>query len=355
MEMKKATWAILLLAGLSGCASIGPSSISRDRFDYITAISDSGKSQMLLNLVKLRYGDAPVFLDMSSVINQYSVEASASFLGSWFQNPFSSAQSFNAQGSYSDRPTITYSPVSGEKFARGLVTPIPPPVILNLIQAGYPVDVVLRLCVHAINGIHTRYGGPARQRVGDPQFYPLVEKLQRIQHAGEVGMRIRKTADQYTSIIVFKKKVSPDFEADVAEVRKILGLDPEAQEFNVVYGSVAANNREIALLTRPMMEILIDLSSYIEVPAASLAERRTFPSPAPELVNGEPVRPLIRIHSSPQRPEDFFTAVPYRQDWYWIDDKDFFSKQLFSFVMFLFSFLETETKQGAPIITLPAG
>ena len=85
MEMKNATWAILLLAGLSGCASIGPSTIARDRFDYITAISDSGKSQMLLNVVKLRYGDTPVFLDMSSVINQYTVEASGGFIGSGFK------------------------------------------------------------------------------------------------------------------------------------------------------------------------------------------------------------------------------------------------------------------------------
>jgi hypothetical protein len=138
-------------------------------------------------------------------------------------------------------------------------------------------------------------------------------------------------------------------------VRRILGLDPEAQEFNVVYGSVAANDREIALLTRLMIEILIDLASYIEVPAASLAEGRTFPSPPPELVNGDPVIPLIRILSSSQRPEDFFAAVPYRQNWYWIDDKDLPSKRPFFFVMFLFSFLETETKQGAPVITLPAG
>ena len=43
MGMKKAAWAILLLVGLSGCASIGPGTISRDRFDYITAISDSWK------------------------------------------------------------------------------------------------------------------------------------------------------------------------------------------------------------------------------------------------------------------------------------------------------------------------
>ena len=53
-----------LLAGMmlwiiSGCGSIGPTNVNRDRFDYITAISESWKKQTLLNVVKLRYGDTP--------------------------------------------------------------------------------------------------------------------------------------------------------------------------------------------------------------------------------------------------------------------------------------------------------
>jgi hypothetical protein len=52
----------ILLAVLSGCASIGPGAVARDRFDYFTTISDSWKSQTLLNLVKLCYGDASMFL-----------------------------------------------------------------------------------------------------------------------------------------------------------------------------------------------------------------------------------------------------------------------------------------------------
>ena len=120
-----------------------------------------------------------------------------------------------------------------------------------------------------------------------------------------------------------------------ARCEELLGLDPQADEFNVVYGSVAANDKEIAMLTRSVIEILTDLSSYIDVPAANVEQKRTFPSPAPELANGVPVPPLIRIFSSPQRPDDAFAAVPYGQDWYWIDNKDFPSKRLFSFIMFL--------------------
>src|SRR5215510_1324635 len=126
MRWRMFSFLILTLIGLSGCMSIGPGTIARDRFDYISAISDSWKSQMLLNLVKLRYGDAPVFLDVASVINQYGVEGSIGYTGNWAQNnqlpwPYSALYSFSGIGRYSDKPTITYSPLSGERFARNLM------------------------------------------------------------------------------------------------------------------------------------------------------------------------------------------------------------------------------------------
>ena len=360
MQWKLFATAILVLAALSGCASIGPGTVARDRFDYITAISESWKSQMLLNLVKLRYGDAPVFLDVASVINQYAIEGAIGYSGNWAVNdqlpwPYNMLHSWSGLGRYTDKPTITYSPLSGERFARNLMTPIPPAAILSLLQAGYPADIVLRLCVHSINGINSRYGGSARVHEAAPEFYPLVERLRNIQLSGALGLRVRKTGDQTATLMTFSKKPSAAIQADRAEVRRLLGLDPEAEEFSVVYGSVAANDREIAILTRSMLEILIDLSSYIEVPAASVSERRTFPTPAQELTSGVPVPPLIRIFSSPQNPGDAFAAVSYRKDWFWIDDKDFSSKRLFSFIMFLFTLTETEGRQGAPIITIPAG
>jgi len=346
---------ILIITGLGGCASIGPATVARDRFDYISAISDSWKAQMLLNLVKVRYADAPVFLDVASVITQTGYQGTLGVSGSWWQNPFFSTAGVTAAGTYGEKPTVTYSPLSGEKFARSLMTPIPPAAILSFLQAGYPVDVVLRLTVHTINGIHSRFGYGARAREADPEFFLLVEKLRDIQQSGQIGLRVKKSGDQTASLLVFSKKPNPAIEAERDEVRKLLGLDPQADEFNVVYGSVAANDHEIALLTRSVLEILTDLSSYIDVPAANVEQKRTFPSPAPEIVNGAPVPALIRILSSSQKPDDACAAVPYRQEWYWIDDKDFASKRLFSFIMFLFTLTDTGEKQGAPVITIPVG
>ena len=358
MRWKMLPAVLLILAGMSGCASIGPPTVARDRFDYISAISDSWKAQMLLNVVKLRYADAPVFLDVVSVITQTGYQGTVGVSGSWLQNaifPYTSSAGVVATGTYGERPTVTYSPLSGDKFARSLMTPIPPAAVLSFLQAGYPVDVVLRLTVNTINGIHSRYGYGARAREADAEFFSLVEKLRNIQQSGQIGLRVKKTGTQTATAIVFSKKPTPAIEADRDEVRKLLGLDPKTDEFDVVYGSVAANDKEIALLTRSVLEIITDLSSYIDVPAAKVEQKRTFPSPAPEIVNGVAVPPLMRILSSPHKPDDAFAAVPYGQDWYWIDDKDFASKRLFSFIMFLFTLTDTGEKQGAPVITVPAG
>src|SRR4026208_2268668 len=130
MHLKILATIILIFTGLSGCASIGPGTVARDSFDYISAISDSWKAQMLLNLVKLRYGDAPVFLDVASVITQTGLQGTLAVSGTWWQNilqlPFTSNAGITAAGTYGEKPTVTYLPMSGEKFARSLMTLIPP-------------------------------------------------------------------------------------------------------------------------------------------------------------------------------------------------------------------------------------
>src|SRR5512135_428669 len=76
---------IALLASLTviaaGCKHLGPKTVAVDRFDYGAAIADSWKQQTLLNIVKLRYMDLPVFMDVASVVSGYSMQTGVSVNG----------------------------------------------------------------------------------------------------------------------------------------------------------------------------------------------------------------------------------------------------------------------------------
>jgi hypothetical protein len=350
---------ICVLAGvtllLSACAGYGPTTISRDRFDYTAAISDSWKHQMLFNMVKIRYGDAPVFMDVTSVISQYQVAGQINLGATMNSNPWSNSEVLGTMGQYVDRPTITFSPILGDKFARSLMAPVPPPAILSLLQAGYPADLVFRMLVQEINGLRNRFGGEARARSADPEFYVLLEKMRKIQSDGTVGMRVNRKDKEEAALLVFRGKRDPATETLSQDVRKMLGLDPQASEFNVVYGVVPRNSKEIALQTRSLLEVLIDLSADIEVPAAHVEEQRVSPTHVEKADARGTIPPLIRIRNSSEKPGDAFVSIPYRNSYFWIDDRDMRSKKIFSFLMFVFTLVETGEKGAAPIVTIPTG
>ena len=344
--------AVICAMTMSACSGIGPATVARDRFDYTAAISESWKRQMLLNIVKIRYGDAPIFLDVASIINQYQLTTDLNASYSWTA-PFLSNPKAGVDGNFVDRPTITYNPLTGEKFARNLMTPVAPATVMSLIEGGYPIDLVFRVLVHSINGVQNSFGGTTRMRKADPEFYPLLEKLRRIQSSGAVALRVKKTDNRDALMMVFRKRVDRELEQEGREMRRMIGLKEEGSEFRVVYGSAPANDEEVALLTRSIIEILSDISSTVEVPAEHVTEQRVPPTMAPE---GEGIKgPMVRILCSTAKPGDDFAAVPYRNRWFWIDDRDFRSKKLFSFLMFVMTLTETSGREGAPIVTINAG
>jgi hypothetical protein len=334
------------------CVGIGPGTVDRDRFDYVNAISNSWKKQMLLNLVKTRYVDSPVFMDVTSIISQYAIEGQIN-VGTTLRvdSILGDSYSLGGSGKYTDRPTITYSPLMGEKFTRSLMTPIPVNAFLSMIQAEYPVDYMFRICVQTINGIENQFGGEGMARSAHPDFYRLIDAMRRIQKKGALGMRVKRLEQKKTTVIFFRREYSDEMAEDIKTVWQILDLDTGVQEYNVVYGAYPNDTKEIAILTRSMLQIVIDLASAIDVPKKDVREGRVSASTFDEKAPGLP--PLIRIRNGNSPPDDAFVSVKYRNNWFWIEDTDLHSKRSFTFLMMLFSLTESDAKAKAPIVTVP--
>jgi hypothetical protein len=313
---------IFVVVQLVGCAGIGPPTVDRDRFDYVSAISESWKRQTLLNLVKTRYQDAPVFMDVASVINQYSLEGEINAGFDWSDL---NTQSLGGRGTWSDRPTITYNPLMGEKFARSLLRPIPIPAVLLLVQSGYPADHVLRICTQ-----------------------------NRLQEMDGITMRLRSINEKQKMVMVFRPSENETAAGNLKRVMQRLGLDAEVREFPVVHGSFALNNKEIAILSRSLFQVMVEYAAYIDVPESDVSEGRVHAAKQGSAETVARFPPLIRVRNGTSKPDDAFVAVSYRDHWFWIDDRDIYSKAMFSFLMTLFSFTERgESQQGAPVITVP--
>jgi len=354
MRLLHALIALMVLI-LTGCASIGPPSVTTDRFDYNTAIANSWKEQTLLNIVKIRYVDMPLFVDVASIVSGYTLQSTVSLGGTVssekaVQGDFAS---LGASGTFTDRPTITYQPITGQQFNRSFMTPIPPSAILFMIQNGWNAELIYPLAVDSVNGIRGRVSGGSNARSGDPKYFRMVELMRIIQKSGVIGMRIIKGKDDRDTTIMFlhKQNLPPDVAETSRELTDLLGLRPGIQDVKVRYGLIPTDDTEIAMTTRSLLQIMIELATQINAPPEHVTEGRTIPT----LSWDDGGNSLISINHSTEKPEDAFVAVKYRDYWFYIDDRDLLSKRTFTFLMILFSVTETGGKEGLPLVTIPAG
>ena len=360
--MKARARALLVFAGgglllFTGCHSIGPASVPRDRSDYSDTISESWKRQTLLNIVKLRYLDPPIFVDVGQIVAGYQLQVGASVGGNISSDRAIQGNSLTlgSSATYVDRPTITYVPLTGNKFIKGLMTPLPPESVFFMIQSGWPADAVLFATLASINGLKNQASSIQGVAAPDPDFLRVLALMRKIQLSGAVALRIKQDAQkQQTSVLSFRSKdISPEVLADIHEMRRLLKMDPDAEEFRLVFGNAAVNDTEIAVITRSIMQQMQTMSSQVDVPEADVKAGRA--SPGWETVSGNTnaIR-LVQIRSAAMKPSDAFVTIQYRGHWFYIDDRDLKSKRVFSFMLLLFTLADTGDRENLPLITIPA-
>ncbi len=357
MKNNLISFAAVGLLLVCGCKSIGPGTVPRDRFEYSGSISESWKRQTLLNIVRLRYLDPPTFVDVGQIIAGYSLQSLVNVGGNLSSLNAAQGNSISAGGAvtFVDRPTITYTPLTGAKFIRALMTPLPPDAVLYTVQSGWPANAVFFAAVAVMNGLKNQETTIAGVTPPDPKFMRALELLRKIQGSGAVGLRVQQGEQkQPTTLLAFRSKdITEETLADIKELRGLLKLDPEATEFTVAFGATASNDKEVALQTRSMLHIMTTMAGQVDVPSEDVTQGRTPPGYDATGPAGEALR-LIHIRNSKTKPPDAYVAVSYRDRWFWIDDRDLKSKRAFAFMMMLFTLAAPAEKESLPVVTIPA-
>jgi hypothetical protein len=81
----------------------------------------------------------------------------------------------------------------------------------------------------------------------------------------------------------------------------------------------------LRLCPRSILQVLIDLASYFDVPEVDLAEGSVYGlKRTPERERMFP--PLLTVRCGPSAPGNAYVSVNYRNQWFWVEDRDRQSK-----------------------------
>ena len=339
-----------LLLCISCATRLGPRTVPGARFNYNEAIARSLNEQLLLNLVRLRYRDTPLFVDVGSVIAQYSLSGN---LGASptisIDGSGNNEYGFGIGGAYTENPTITYEPLRGGAAAERLLKPIDPSTLALLSQSGWSIERLLVCCVQEINDVDNAPSatGPAPTRLpNNERFRRLAHALRELQSSG--GLKVRPVVeDGRPAVGLFIER------SDAARaVREELGLDPVLEQFRLVAQTGRRSPSEVAMSGRSLLGVLFFLSLSVDTPE---------PDRAAGLIGGATldwstvIGNLLRVKSADAAPERAFVRIRYRNRWFFIDDSDLNSKATFNLLNYLYALQAAGADSRSPLLTVPVG
>lgn len=349
----------ILIVMLAGCAAIGPPRVERDRIEYNLSLTDSWKRQILLNIVKIRYVEPIFFMDVGEIVAAYSLETGGSVGASRTMFDHSGTGDstlfeFGGAAKYTDRPTITYRPLTGTAFFRGVMSPMPLRNVFMSIESGASARFFFSLGVRSINGLRNEMLTPDGYRAADPGFVRVVELVGKLQAVNALHVtRGDRLPSGFPLLRLTFRGGKDDFKtaARVAELKDLLGLDAKADSYALGFGGLVAGKDCVMLQTYSLAQVLAAVSGRVDMPADDVSSHRAAPG-LPATDDGGLFRKGM-VLSGKIKPEGTFASVQYRGNWFWIDDHDLTAKKVFSFIMLAFTLMDKNQQETQLQLTVP--
>jgi hypothetical protein len=304
---------VLTLLLASGC-SMHTTAIRRDFADYNETLHYNSSQQMLLNLVRLKYRQTPFFMEVGALSASYDVSGNLEFGA----GRISDAGVVNGRvgGSFSARPTITYTPLAGERYVKRVLSEIDTDTFVLLVRSGWPIDILCKVMAEKILGF--RNNEDEESYAG---FLEVVDTLARAQDED----RLR-----------FLKELDEDVVLEIATTRG-----------DLFGGQVTAEHRLYLVdvrkfLFRSLLDLMFFLGKNTDVPQDQLDQVRAGKT------NG-----WMQIRHHKNAPSDAVVTVRHNGYYFSIASNDIRSKDTFALLKLLFAMQAGDIETVQPILTLP--
>ena len=406
--------AVFMVLLLSGCTTFGPKLVRSSHIEYNKAVEQVIQEELLLNIVRRRYYEAPQFVTVSSITSSMSTSGGISG-GSAFGNQ-GTPTTGNLGGSvgFSDSPTITSTPRQGSEILGPLTARMNVNTLAMMANAGYRFDFLLSLTAEGVTSVRGPQTGVGTDfRPGDPEYVELIESTGRLIDKGQLIVGSFSWNDPYSDISYDRDQITiehqltaialgggtgrfrsydggktyyftdknnypalwidPDARTsgDGKRVIELLNLQPTPLKrvwtfspSRVVAGTdfenVADDPRpDIQMRMRSFYSVLNLLAYGVDVPPKDQEEGRAFTKALYDKAvrEGRAVDlagKFVVRSSRGDRPANAFVAVKHRCTWFYVDDRDHASKRFFNAIYDLFNMeIAPSSGGGGPILTVP--
>lgn len=340
----------VLVLSLAGCAPLGPSSINWARTQYNQAVQQTEAQQLLLNIVRQRFNDPVMFLDVTNISS--TTIRSANFNLSTFMPTGGAANSVSSGvgGTWTETPLIFYAPNTGEKFVRQILSPLDLKTLSLLLQSGWSIERVLMVAGEAINGIRNSIAGPDAR--GYATYRELISALRDLQRDGRLTASMSAAGDALELTPTPEARASSAYQT-VCKILVLVG-DGAPIRLKLGIGAAPAGSATVTLTTRSLYAAFYFLSDGVEVPTDDLTRgvvQRRSVAGGPFDGGGE----LFHIRTSTDEPSSATVKVLYRGAWYYVSETDTDTKTTFALMSMMLMLQGGDPARMQPLVSVGSG